>query len=405
MNLSKNINFKIFTPKQYRKKKSVYIKKKFEADFKRIKENILLKQSVFHSFSKKFKLNLSFNKLNKFKKFKKIVIIGMGGSILGAESIYCFLEKKIRKEVIFLDNLNPSLIEKFKKKNLTKTLFILVSKSGNTIETLSIIENFKKNIINKKNTIIITENKKSQLSLFAKKNNIIIIFHRDYIGGRYSIFSETGLVPSYLMGVKINSLKKNILRYIFQDKKKLKTNITNLNNIYLSKKINSLILLNYCNELDKFIVWCQQLIAERLGKKGKGIMPVTSQAPKDHHSLLQLYLDGPKDKFFYIFSIKSKKTLNKKNHFFSKYLNNSNINKIKNDQKNALVELFRKKNIPFIEIEIKKLNEETLGELFSYLILETILIGNSLNINPFDQPAVEEVKVITKKNLFNKNAK
>ena len=119
----------------------------------------------------------------------------------------------------------------------------------------------------------------------------------------------------------------------------------------------------------------------------------------DHHSLLQLYLDGPKDKIFYIFSDekKSKKRIFTKQ--FSKkfvFLNNKTLDTIKESQKNAFLKVLKKKNIPYRDIKIKKFNEKTLGELFSFFILETAIVGNLTNINPFNQPAVEQVKIFTK---------
>ena len=128
-------------------------------------------------------------------------------------------------------------------------------------------------------------------------------------------------------------------------------------------------------------------------------MPVVSNVPKDHHSLLQLYLDGPKDKLFYIFSMEEKYDLKIKTNNLSKkikYLNNKSLHKIKSAQKNALIHVFKKKKIPFRVFVLNKLDEETLGELFAYFILETIIIGKLTKINPFNQPAVEQVKNITK---------
>ena len=150
------------------------------------------------------------------------------------------------------------------------------------------------------------------------------------------------------------------------------------------------------------MLWCQQLIAESLGKKGKGKMPLISVGPRDHHSLLQLYLDGPKDNFFYIFSFKKEKKKKKNKGIFVKTLNNTNIRELLENQKNAMISLFKNKKIPFLSIEIKKRNEETLGELFSYFILETVFLAENLKINPFNQPAVEQLKILTKQNLFKK---
>ncbi len=396
--LKNNISSKYFN-------KILYIKdeKKINKIIDNIISSLNFKKDSFHSLSKKFNFNFKYSDLVKFNKYKSVVIIGMGGSSLGAEAIYSFCNDKIKKNFIFFNDLDQQKIEKVKKNiDLKKSLFIIISKSGNTIETL-INSNLFKNKINKNNTIIITEKKTNLLNSFAKNKKITCFNHKDYIGGRYSVLSEVGMIPAYFMGLKINDFRKNLLDF-FQTKKKnlLLSNVIKLSHIYRYRKINSIILLNYAPEVNEFLYWSQQLIAESLGKKGKGILPVVSPAPKDHHSLLQLYLDGPRDKLFYIFSLKSKKKMKLNKNVFGKkfnYVENKNLSKAKEAQKNALIQTLKSKNIPYQEFIIKKNNEETLGELFSYLIMETTLIGKLLGINPFDQPAVDQVKVLTKKYL------
>ena len=246
---------------------------------------------------------------------------------------------------------------------------------------------FLLNIIkkNSKNIIIISERKQNPLYLLSKKMEIFHIEHKSYIGGRYSVLSEVGMVPAYLMGINILNLRKNLLNHFRARKKSyLKDSSTKLASILQRKKLNNLIFFNYVPQLDKFLYWNQQLIAESLGKKGKGFLPVISPAPRDHHSLLQLYLDGPKDKLFYVFSSDT---------------NNKSLNQIKIAQKNAFLKVLKKKRIPFREFKIGNISEQALGELFSYFMLETVIVGKLANINPFDQPAVEEVKIYTKKIL------
>ena len=229
--------------------------------------------------------------------------------------------------------------------------------------------------------------------------------HKKYIGGRYSVLSEVGMLPAYLMGLPINNLRKNILVHLKKNKNKifLKDSAVKLANILLRGKIKNLILFNYVPKLDKFLSWYQQIIAESLGKKGKGFLPTISQAPKDHHILLQLYLDGPRDKLFYVLSsdlTSDKKINSNKLDKEFKYLNNKSLNQIKNAQKNSFLQNLKKKQIPFREFKIRSNDEQTLGELFSYFIIETAIVGKLININPFDQPAVESLKKATKKELF-----
>ena len=215
--------------------------------------------------------------------------------------------------------------------------------------------------------------------LYQKKLNLFYIEHKKILVEDIQFLSEVGIIPAYLMGININRLRSKISDCV--DKKNkiyLKKSTTNLVKILKSKKFNSLILLNYAPNLKKLLYWCQQLIAESLGKQGKGFLPVISNAPKDHHSLLQLYLDGPKDKLFYIFSFekKIKQKINFSKKFFGlNFLKKKNISTIKNAQKNALIKSLLQNKTPIREFKIKKSNEETLGQLFSYFIIETIIVG------------------------------
>jgi glucose-6-phosphate isomerase len=402
--VNKNIYLKNSIDSKYFKKK-LYKKNKIKLTkiINNISSTLDLKKDVFHSLSKKFNLNFKRCELLKFNKYKSVILIGIGGSVLGAEAIYSFCNDKIKKNFFFLNNLEQLKIEKIKKKiNLKKSLFIIISKSGNTLETLVNSNLFKDNI-NNKNTLIITEKKNNLLSTFAANKNILHIAHKDYIGGRFSVLSEVGMIPAYFMGLKISNFRKNLLDFFKQKNKKLiLDNAIKLSHVYKSKKINSIILLNYAPEINKFLYWVQQLIAESLGKKEKGMLPIVSIAPRDHHSLLQLYLDGPKDKIFYIFSLKSNKKMKINKNIFGKnfsYVENKEFSKVKEAQKKALLKTLKIKKIPYQEFIINTKNEETLGELFSYFMIETVLIGKLLGVNPFNQPAVEQVKILTKRYL------
>ena len=339
-------------------------------------------------------------KYSNLRKYKTIVIIGMGGSILGTKAIYSFLKHKIRKKFIFLDNLDENYLKQIKKnKNLSKTLFLIISKSGNTDETILNMY-FLKNFLKYNNTIILSENRDNFLRKIAVKNKYFFVNHNKLIGGRYSVLSNVGMLPAYLMDLKIEDFKKNLTKLINNKKFLLKS--LNLIKKFKLKKKNILIFFNYIPELNDFLLWAQQLFAESLGKNQKGFIPVISNAPKDHHSLLQLYLDGPKDKIFYVFSSERKSSVKTKSTFFDhgmQHLNKKKYNTIINSQKNAFLTALKSKKIAFREIKVNKFDEDTLGKLFLSFIIETILLGKIMNINPFDQPAVEQVKILTKKFL------
>ena len=369
-----------------------------------LQREIKNKRNLLNILSKDFQFSFKDSQLKNYKKYKTIAIIGMGGSILGTEAIHNFFSDKIKKDIYFFNNINEKKILNFKKKkNLSKVLFIIASKSGNTIETLS--NTFSLNILKKnaKNIIIITEKKNNHLFNLAKKFNLFFIEHKSFIGGRFSVLSEVGIIPAYLMGVNILKLRSNLFNIFNKLNRRLLENSSlKISKFLNSKKLNNIIFLNYSPELEKFLFWLQQLIAESLGKKNKGFLPVISNVPKDHHSLLQLYLDGPKDKIFYIFSsniksdvkIKLQEKNNKRN-----FLNHKSLKVVKNSQKQALIKVLTEKKIPFRVFKINKINEENLGKLFAYFILETIIIGKLSRINPFDQPAVEKVKVYTRRLL------
>ena len=216
--------------------------KKFSKNFNKIVSQVNLdiknKEKTLNILSDDFKFNFRTKDLEKFKKFKTIVLIGMGGSILGAEAINNFLKKKIKKKIYFFDNIDSKKILELKKKEeLNKFLFLVISKSGNTIETIS---NFLSlNIIkkNSKNIIIIFEKKYNLLYLISIKFNLFFIEHKNYIGGRYSIFSETGIIPAHLMGINISKFRKDLKRFTkTKERTFLKESVLKLSSILTKKK-------------------------------------------------------------------------------------------------------------------------------------------------------------------------
>ena len=359
---------------------------------------------LLKSYEKNYEFDFSATTVKKFSKYRNIVVIGMGGSILGTKSIYSFLKKRIKKEVFFFDNLDLNLSLKYKKiKNLKNSCFIVVSKSGNTLETITNLGTiFSENLLKNK-LIIITEITDNALMTIANKYHAEIIEHKEFIGGRYSVLSETGMFPAALMG--LNLMKFKNLKRLINNKNFISSLIQNVASIHTlnSKKINNSVILNYDSSLNDLGYWYQQLVAESLGKQGKGINPILSFGPKDHHSLLQLYLDGPKDKFFTFFnSSKRENKLKVARGIIPNnmgFLINKNLEFIINAQCSAVKNIFKLKKIPFRQITFNKKNEEELGEIFTFFVLETILLSRLMNINPFDQPAVEQVKIETKKIL------
>ena len=386
--LTSNIKFKNFNISKFKNLKN-FKNFKNEKWFKKIRLFESLKLNYKYSYTKE-----QIKKINKNKNFR---LIGMGGSTLGVEAIYQFLNHKIKKKFIFINNLNSKLNNYEKKIKATN---IIISKSGNTLETI-VNSNA---LVNGSKNIFITENKKNYLRNLANDLKAEIVEHKNYIGGRYSVLSEVGMLPAEIMGLDEKKFKR--LNYLINNKNFLNELIKNVSAILKfvkEKKFNS-IILNYDNKSENLFKWYQQLVAESLGKKSKGILPIISTMPSDNHSLLQLYLDGPKNNFFTFFSTQDTKSDKINNKFLQKthnYLRNKSFSKIIYAQKSATEKVFYKKKLPFRSFEVKKRNEEVLGELFCFFILETILLGRALKVNPFDQPSVELIKKETKKILFN----
>ena len=374
--------------KEFNLKKNLSLKKKLNKILNK-------KNSVIESLSKNYKNSYDKKLLNKYKKSLNFRVIGMGGSILGTQAIYDFLRHKIKRKFEFINNLDSSLKNKIKKKYTN----LIVSKSGNTIETITNVNLFVKK---KDRNIFITENKKSYLFLLANKMKSEIVHHNNFIGGRYSVLSEVGMLPAELMGLSANNFRN--YNNLIKNKYFLNNLVSNVcSTLYLvkKKKFNS-IIINYDEKSNNLFNWYQQLIAESLGKKSKGILPVVSSTPKDNHSVMQLFLDGFKNNFFTIFYVKENKSFkinNQKILSSHPYLKNKNLDQIIYAQKKATENVFKKQNIPFRSFEVRKRDEKTLGSLFTFFILETILLGNALNLNPYDQPAVELIKKETKKLL------
>ena len=372
-------------------------KKRSSKNLKKLFSEILQKKEfgckVIDTFSKNYQYSFSKKKIVGFKKYKTISVFGLGGSSLCIKAIYDFLRFKIRKKVYFYDNLDVAVPKIVKNKNLD----IIISKSGSTLETI-----VNENIFSNSKKLFITENKKSYLRDLALKLKSEIIDHRNFVGGRYSALSEVGMLPAELLGLKSEKFKK--FDNLIKNKNFVSTLINNVDmmyKFYLLGKTNS-VILNFDKSLISLIEWYQQLLSESLGKKGKGFFPIISNLPKDNHSLMQLYLDGNKNNFFTIFDVidqKGPKIMNKNLLSDYNFLKNKSIKSVMIAQKGAVKRVFKKQGLRLRNFEILNKDEESLGIIFTYFMLETILLGKLMKLNPFNQPAVESIKKETKRIL------
>lgn len=351
--------------------------------------------------------------LNDFDRYDNIVVLGIGGSALGTQAISSvFGEENHTKKLYVLDNVDPYSIGKVENSiNLDKTLFMVISKSGETIETLSqfvyFYEKVKKADLNpSEHFIFITDPKKGFLRAFALKYNFKCLEVPEDVGGRFSVLSNVGLAPAYSFGVNIdalldgaNRIDENYLENIFSFSLFLY-----LLNTRKSKSI--VVMMPYCDRLIAFSQWFSQLWAESLGKKyGKygeilriGQTPIVARGVTDQHSQLQLYLEGPKDKVVILLKVKEKlhNTIHVPFLEFDSinFLDGKTFDDIFEAEYTGTYNALINENIPTISIEIDKLDMKTLGALFYFFELSTAFSGELYEINPFDQPGVELGKKI-----------
>lgn len=347
-------------------------------------------------------------RFKEWMKLKDFIIFGTGGSSLGGQCIHS-ISNGFDKNLRFMRNLDSStLSDLFTKINLENTGFLFISKSGETLETISqllLIMDFAKNLSNFKNRfVIITENKESTLKEIANQNDFLCFDHPKTIGGRYSIFSLVGMVPAVLCGINPRSIRiggRRVLDNFGNSIHKIQEGAEFVFQNFKRKIFNHVSFI-YSEKLEAFGRWLAQLYAESSGKDGKGITPITAFGSEDQHSQLQLYLDGPKDKCFTFFYEKQDKPLAIKNLDLPvefEYLKDKKVSAIFGSQCKATERVLLEKNIDVRRIEIPAITPEILGALFMHFMLEVACVCKLIEVDPFDQPAVEKGKIITKQLL------
>ena len=347
--------------------------------------------------------NLKKELLPYFKKFSDIAVVGIGGSVLGTEVIYHTLAKhnKNLPNFHFADSIEPTFTATFgaKLSNKKKTLFIFASKSGDTLE---IISNYKLIIAGapkwfgknwKDHIMVITENKNGFLYKEAIKNSFKLFEIPKNVGGRFSVLTNIGLIPATLMNLDTSKLLKGAAKEAKSIEKSFENSLSAkmaslMYEMYRKKKKDIFLFFAYADCLKYFNRWVIQLISESLGKNSKtGPFPATAVGPKDQHSMLQLILDGPKNKFVTFLEIEQ----NEKDF----KIGNVKFSDILKAEKKGTEHAMTKKKIPNITMGLTELNEEAIGELFFVYEEAIALFGYMLGINPFTQPAVELGKKAT----------
>ena len=357
-------------------------------------------------------LNLTIEKTESFKQDKKkFVVFGTGGSNLGARALINILVDQ-PDNILFFDNIDPLFFQsQILKLDFATTGFIVISKSGTTPETLSQLGTIvnianEKNILNTlyNNMMVITEFKDSALFNIAKKNNCLLLEHQDDIGGRYSVFSNVGMVPAIIAGLNVKKIHEGVVKVLNKNDFNNAFKFAQMFKYFISNNFSSSVLMTYSDGLNYFGKWYLQLWAESIGKQNRGVTALHATGTTDQHSQLQLYLDGPKDKFFTIIksNYKNKGLLIDSQLMTDEsidYLVNKKMGDLMHAEQDATIDTFKLNGFKFREIFVETIDEENIGMLMANSIIETIAACIYFDVDPFDQPAVEQGKVLTKKYL------
>ena len=353
-----------------------------------------------------------------------IVVVGIGGSSLGARAIYEFLlpSNSYNKDLLFLETIDPLEIKySLRSTNLDDTQFVIISKSGNTIETISLLKYLDSLVVIDNSNCTIISEAKSKLTKFANDNNIKTFDLAENIGGRFSVFSVVGMVPLAMVGVDIDNLLngcKRVSDSFFKQTEYYKPIIRKARFLVENKgRFNINAIFSYSSSLESFNKWYVQLWAESLGKINindtrQALTPIALIGPVDQHSFLQLIIDGVRDKtvtFIKIDNLKDDtivpRSVNSKfNDLDFEYIEGLSFNELLNKQADATIKsVEEQKDIPCDVVTISTVDEYNIAKLmFSYQLMVSV-IGQFLQINTYDQPGVEHGKTILKESLKNKS--
>ena len=345
---------------------------------------------------------------------KHVVVVGIGGSSLGARAIYEFLlpSANYGKDLLFLETIDPLQINHcLKKVDLNDAQFVVISKSGNTIETISIFKYLNSLVeINNTNCTIISESE-SNLTQFAKDNNIKNFDLAQNVGGRFSVFSVVGLLPLAMLGVDIDNLLngcKRVSDSFFAQQDYYKPIIRKARFLVENKsRFNINVVFSYSSLLESFNKWYVQLWAESLGKVNinntrQALTPIGLVGPVDQHSFLQMIMDGVRDKTVTFIKIDDLKdstvipedTANKFDDLAWGCAEGVSFNELLNMQADATIQSVQEQDdIPCDVVSIRTVDEYNIAKImFSYQLLVSC-IGAFLQINTYDQPGVEYGKI------------
>lgn len=351
------------------------------------------------------------------KGFVTVAVLGIGGSSLGGQALTA-LRKAAKPWVEFHDNPDPfSWAKALKRFDLKKTHFVAISKSGGTAETLmqvltaaDALEKVGVKAL-KKHFTIITEPHKSALADFADAIGAVKLDHPLGVGGRYSVLTMVGLLPGLVMGLNMKQLRAGaqatldqVLGAATPADAPAAVGAALHHALGEEGRLASTVLWPYVDDLAVFGGWWKQLWAESLGKDGKGSTPVSALGPVDQHSQLQMFRDGPNTSLFTLVSVDTKgkgptAPKARANALGLKYLAGKKLGDLVDAEARATAQTLFKNGRPVRQIHLPRIDEFHMGALMMHFMLETILMGRLMGVDPFDQPGVEEGKVLARQYL------
>ena len=348
-----------------------------------------------------------------------IVVLGIGGSSLGGKALLALRPRDAKgPRVEFFDNPDPvSWAQALARFDLKTTRFVVISKSGGTPETLmqaltaaDAIDKAGGGKYLKDHFLAVTEPKKSALKDFAESVGAPVLDHPAGVGGRYSVLTVVGVLPAILMGLDASALRKGAGAVLAQALSNPASSVPSATGAALHHalaeqgRMRETVLWAYADKLHTMGAWWRQLWAESLGKDGKGSTPVAALGPVDQHSQLQLFRDGPNQSFFTILSTETKGRgpvvpKERAAQLGLDYLAGRAMGDLVAAEARATAETLARNGKPVRQIKMPIVDEHSMGGLMMHFMLETMIMGRLMGVDPFDQPGVEEGKVLARQYL------
>jgi glucose-6-phosphate isomerase len=347
-----------------------------------------------------------------FNQFKHVIVLGTGGSSLGGKAL-CELAESNTPQLNFYDNIDPHTFKRlFQTLDLETTGVIVMSKSGTTAETLMqfmvLLNQYQeKSLPLKDHFIIITELPLNPMRQLAASHDIPVLEHPADIGGRFAVFTLVGLLPALIAGVDGASFRQGALECLIQwdtdllDHAAIRGALIHYKLAQRGKTIS--VLMPYIDRLMVFAQWYRQLWAESLGKNRKGTTPLTALGTVDQHSQLQLFLDGPKDKFFTVLTTDHNsadfRVVPPPEALYLAIFEDKTMGDLLMAEQQATIDTLINNDCPVRHFHLPKVDAHSLGYLMMHFVIETLAMSILLKVNAFDQPAVEESKILTRQYL------